>query len=233
MKRIILGYALIMMLAITTAGHAEVKAGAFSVTPFIGGYTFEGNEDLKNAPVYGLRGGYQYTNNCGVEAFFSYIKTEINSLAGSPDVKVYAYGIEGLYHFLPKSRLVPFLAVGVGGMSYDRSGGLGDRNKAMADYGAGVKFSLTDNLALRADVRHVIPFNDRYNDLLYTVGITFSPRSRSWSPRIPMATVSSMTSTGARERLPACRWTRMAARWIPTGTGYTTISISAPEPRPG
>jgi OOP family OmpA-OmpF porin len=174
MKRIILGYALIMMLAITTAGHAEVKAGAFSVTPFIGGYTFEGNEDLKNAPVYGLRGGYQYTNNCGVEAFFSYIKTEINSLAGSPDVKVYAYGIEGLYHFLPKSRLVPFLAVGVGGMSYDRSGGLGDRNKAMADYGAGVKFSLTDNLALRADVRHVIPFNDRYNDLLYTVGLHFS-----------------------------------------------------------
>jgi OOP family OmpA-OmpF porin len=174
MKRIVFGYAIIMMLAVTTVGHAEVKAGAFSVTPFIGGYTFEGNEDLKTAPVYGLRAGYQYTKNWGVEGFFSYIKTEDKSRAGNPGEKVYDYGIEGLYHFLPESRLVPFLAVGVGGMSYDRTGGLGDRNKLAVDYGAGLKFFLTENLALRADVRHVLPFNERYNDLLYTIGLHFS-----------------------------------------------------------
>jgi OOP family OmpA-OmpF porin len=174
MKRIVIGIVMVLMAAIVPAGHAEMKAGAYSLTPFIGGYTFEGNEDLKTSPVYGLRGGYQFTKNWGVEGFFSYIPTEIKSLAGNPDVKVYGYGIEGLYHFLPESRLVPFLAVGVGGMSYDRSGGLGDRNKLMVDYGAGLKFSLTDNVALRADVRHVLPFNDRYNDLLYTVGLNFS-----------------------------------------------------------
>jgi OOP family OmpA-OmpF porin len=163
-----------LLLATVAAGHAEVKAGSFSVTPFIGGYTFEGNEDLKTAPVFGLRGGYHFTQNLGLEGFFNYVPTENKSRAGNPDEKVYGYGIEGLYHFLPESRLVPFLAVGVGGMSYDRSGGLGDRNKLMVDYGAGLKFFLTDNLALRADVRHLLPFNDRYNDLLYTVGLNFS-----------------------------------------------------------
>ena len=175
MKRIILGYALIMMLAVTTAGHAEVKAGAFSVTPFIGGYTFEGNEDLKTAPVVGLRGGYHFTQNLGIEGFFNYVPTESKSLAGNPAVKLYGLGIEGLYHFMPESRLVPFLAVGVGGSRYSGSGGIGDRDRFTVDYGAGLKYFLTDNLALRADVRHVIlPLHDRYNELLYTVGLNFS-----------------------------------------------------------
>jgi OOP family OmpA-OmpF porin len=174
MKRIVIGIVMVLMVAIVPAGHAQVKAGSFSVTPFIGGYTFEGNEDLKTAPVFGLRGGYNFTQNVGIEGFFSYVPTEDKSRVENPDERVYGYGIEGLYHFLPERRLVPFLAVGVGGMSYDRTGGLGDRNKLMVDYGAGLKFFLTDNVALRADVRHVLPFNDRYNNLLYTVGLNFS-----------------------------------------------------------
>ncbi len=213
MKRIILGSVLIVMLALTTAGHAEVKAGSYSLTPFIGGYTFEGNEDLKTSPVYGLRGGYNFTKNWGVEGFFSYLKTENNAVAGNPDVKVFGYGVEGLYHFLPDSRLVPFLAVGVGGLSYDRSGGLGDRNKLAVDYGAGLKFSLTDYMALRADVRHVLPFNDRYNDLLYTVGLTFSwggdkkpavVATRAAEPAAPVAVVRDSDGDGVPDDLDKC-----------------------------
>jgi OmpA-OmpF porin, OOP family len=174
MKKIVMFIAILMLLATVTAGQAEVKAGAFSISPFIGGYTFEGNEDLKTAPVYGLRGGYNFTKNWGLEGFFNYVSTENQSLAGNPDVKLYGYGIEGLYHFMPEGRLVPFLAVGAGGTRYNGSGGVDDRNKFTVDYGAGLKYFLTDNVALRADVRHVLPFNDRYNDLLYTVGLHFS-----------------------------------------------------------
>jgi OOP family OmpA-OmpF porin len=82
--------------------------------------------------------------------------------------------VEALYHFMPEGKLVPFLAAGMGGVHYDGSRGLGDRNKFTVDYGAGLKYFLMDNVALRADVRHVLPFNDRYNDLLYTVGLAFS-----------------------------------------------------------
>ena len=100
--------------------------------------------------------------------------TESKSLAGNPDVKLYGYGIEALYHFLPGNRFVPFVAAGVGNTHYSGSGGIGDRNKLTVDYGAGLKFFLTENLALRADVRHVNPFNDHYNELLYTVGLNFA-----------------------------------------------------------
>ncbi len=175
MKKRAIFLAISLLLATVAAGHAEVKAGAFSVTPFIGGYTFEGNEDLKTAPVFGLRGGYYFTQNLGIEGFFHYVPTESESLPGNPSVKLYGFGIEGLYHFMPKSRLVPFLAVGVGGSRYSVSGPAKDRDRFTVDYGAGLKYYMMDNLALRADVRHVIlPLNDRYNELLYTVGIEFS-----------------------------------------------------------
>ncbi|MEK6655629.1 MAG: outer membrane beta-barrel domain-containing protein [Thermodesulfobacteriota bacterium] len=174
MRKIVMGIAMILLAAIAAAGHAEVREGAFSLTPFIGGYTFEGNEDLKTAPVLGLRGGYHFTKNLGLEGFFNYVPTEIKSLAGNPNVKLYGFGIEGLYHFMPESRLVPFLAVGVGGNRYSGSGGIQDRDRFTVDYGAGLKYFLTDKLALRADVRHVIlPLHDRYSELLYTVGINF------------------------------------------------------------
>jgi len=169
MKNRVIFLAISLLLATVAAGHAEVKAGAFSVTPFIGGYTFEGNEDLKTAPVYGIRGGYHFTQNLGLEGFFHYVRTESKSLAGT-DVNVAGYGIEALYHFFPGNRFVPFVAAGVGSTRYSAF----DRNKITVDYGAGLKFFLTDNLALRADVRHLLPFNDRYNDLLYTVGLNFS-----------------------------------------------------------
>jgi OmpA-OmpF porin, OOP family len=174
MKKIIMGVIMVLLAVTVTAGHAQVRAGSFSVTPFIGGYVFEGNEDLKNAPVFGLRGGYHFTKNLGVEGFFNYVPTEVKSVAGNPDMNLYGFGIEGLYHFMPDSRLVPFVALGLGGSRYDLSGGK-NRDRFTVDYGAGLKYFLTENLALRADVRHVIlPLHDRFNELLYTVGLQFT-----------------------------------------------------------
>ena len=174
MKNVILGIAVVLAVGIATTGHGQVKEGSFSVSPSIGGYVFEGNQDLKNKPAYGLRGGYNFTKNIGMEGFFNYIPTESKSIAGNPDVKVSGYGIEGLYHFMPESRLVPFVAAGIGAVHYSGSNGIGDRNKLAFDYGAGLKYFLTESFALRADVRHVLPFNDRYNDLLYTAGFSFA-----------------------------------------------------------
>ena len=174
MKKIVIGLLAVLAWMVVAAGHAEIRPGAASLTPFIGGYTFEGNQDLKTGLAYGIRAGYYFTQNWGLEAYLYHVPTQNDSLAGNPAVDLLGYGVEALYHFMPEGRLVPFLAAGMGGAHYDGSRGLGDRNKFTVDYGAGLKYFLTDNLALRADVRHVLPLNDRYNDLLYTVGFTFS-----------------------------------------------------------
>jgi OOP family OmpA-OmpF porin len=175
MKKIMMFVTMLLVTAAAAAAQAEVKAGAFSVTPFAGGYLFEGNQDLKHAPVFGLRGGYHFTKNWAVEGVFHYLRTEHEAMAGNPDVDVYGGAIEGLYHFMPDSRLVPFVALGAGGQLYRPTGNIKDRDRFTVDYGAGLKYFLTENLALRADVRHVLlPLHDEYNNLLYTVGLTFA-----------------------------------------------------------
>ena len=161
-----------MLMSVSFAAKAEVKEGAFSVTPFAGGYMFEGNEYLKTSYAVGLRAGYNLTENIGVEGYFNYIPTQVKDFDDA-DVKLYGYGAEVLWHFIPEGSLVPFVAIGMGGIQYTASDD-SSMNKFSVDYGAGLKYFVTDDIALRADVRHVIPLNDRYNDLLFTVGVTFS-----------------------------------------------------------
>ena len=196
MKKIGMLTVVILLMAFVTATQAEVKAGSFSFTPFAGYYVFEGNQDLKNSPIFGLRAGYNFTKNLGLEGYFSYLQTEIQDESQwKPWQDVYSYGIEGLYHFMPDGRIVPFIAIGLGGIHYSEGFNYtynsyygaepyGDRfesNKYSVDYGAGVKFFLTDNIALRADVRHVLPINSKWNnpdnvhnDFLATFGINFA-----------------------------------------------------------
>ena len=169
---------LIVMFA-SLAVQAEVNEDSFTVTPLAGGYFFEGNEARKDIIVIGLRAGYNITENIGFEGYLHYGKTEREDRLGEPWQKIGGYGFDGLYHFFPESKFVPFVAVGVGAIRY----GLGEGTRFSIDYGGGLKYFLPykiakvffmDDIALRADVRHVIPFNDRYNNLLCTFGIEFS-----------------------------------------------------------
>jgi len=63
---------LCIMAAPAVAGERE---GAFSISPFVGGYTFDGVQHLKTAPVYGLRLGYDLTKSWGMEAVGDYLST--------------------------------------------------------------------------------------------------------------------------------------------------------------
>ena len=156
-----------------SSSFAEIKVKTYSFTPFVGGYMFEGNEDLKNKPVYGFRLGYDFTKNWGVEGLFEFLKTEDDIPALTSKTNVFGYRLEALYNFMPESRWVPYLAVGAGGRSlgYDHSL-VNNRKQVVLDYGAGLKYFLYSNVALRGDVRHIITLNDRFNNLEYTLGAT-------------------------------------------------------------
>lgn len=174
MKKLRFLFVALVMMTVAATVHAEVKAGSFSITPFVGGYFFENNQDLKDSAIVGLRAGYNFTENLGLEAFASFLTTEINDVSSEPWMDVAGYGIEGLYHFFPDSRIVPFLALGIGGTHYNDTAVTSSEDKLTVDYGAGVKFFLTENIALRADVRHVMPLDNNYNDFLCMVGINFA-----------------------------------------------------------
>ncbi len=171
MKKTYFFLVIIMVIGLGTPARAQINPGAFTLSPFVGGFWFEGNQDLKNRPVYGLRAGYDFTKNWGAELVLDYVKTKYEP--ADSNAHVYNYRVEGLYHFMPESKWVPFLAVGVGGQSIDYRGGHSDRTRFTPVYGGGLKYFVTDWIALRGDVRHVLAMGSIYNDLEVTLGLTF------------------------------------------------------------
>lgn len=174
MKKIGVFIIAVMLTVVAVTARAEIQPGIYSLTPYVGYYKFEGNEGLKDTYCVGLRLSYNASENLGMESFFSLTPTQIDEADGD-NVRMWSYGIEGVYNFMPDKRLVPFVAVGISGIYYDTVGFTNDyTNKFAIEYGGGLKYFITDNVALRADVRHVIPVSETYNDFLFAFGVSYA-----------------------------------------------------------
>jgi OOP family OmpA-OmpF porin len=170
-SRIVVAVLFVSVLCFTAVNASgENRAGMFSLTPLIGGYVFDGAQDLDNAPVYGAGFGVNYTDTIGVESIFQFIDTESDRTG--EDVEGYIYRVDGLYHFMPEKRFVPYIAAGLGLISINGDQ-REDNTNGLFDYGAGIKYYLNESLALRGDVRHLLDFDGTNNNLLYTVGISY------------------------------------------------------------
>ena len=163
----------VAMLAIATPGFAENRAGALTLSPFAGGYRFDNAQRLEDSATYGMRTGYNFTENWSGEVTFGYVLAESKD-PNYPETDAYSYGLDALYHFNPGGNFVPFLAAGAGGTTLVRpANGLSDNSDLLFNYGLGVKYFVSESVALRGDVRHVVIPNDTINNIVYTAGVTF------------------------------------------------------------
>ena len=157
---------------------AAIRPYALTLSPFAGGYVFEGNQRLKERPVYGLAAGYNFGERWGVEGVASYVDGEASE-GPEDNVDIYSVSLDILYHLRPSRQFVPYLAAGLGGISV-HPGGDSDQD-GLFNYGLGFKYFLTDSFGLRADVRHILDINikdtdrkhDVFNNLSFTAGLTF------------------------------------------------------------
>jgi len=174
MRKVFCSLIVVGILAAAVNGFGEMRPGAYSISPYIGIYKFEGNLDLENGPTYGVRLGYDFTKRFGVELDLGYVDTKYTETAPDRYTDVYNYRLEALYHFFPEKKLVPFVVAGLGGqtMNYKNSAKANSTHFA-GDYGVGLKYFLTDNVALRTDLRHVLGFASIENNLEWTFGLTF------------------------------------------------------------
>lgn len=162
-----------MLLAVPVTGQAQIRDMSFSLSPMIGGYTFDGGQNLDTNLVYGIRAGYSITKNWGLEGIYDYARTDVKHDGGSVDF--YRYGVDVLYHFMPDSKLVPYLAAGAGGMHLNGPSAIDNShgNFATVNAGGGIKYFVSESVALRADVRDIVKFNDTQNNIEYMVGFVF------------------------------------------------------------
>src|SRR6266571_7177057 len=105
-------FVLTMLLYVSSAAVAEGnRSDVFTLSPLVGGYSFDGEQHLQTRPVYGIRGGYNFNRNFGAEALFDYVQS-VGTQPGVGDIHLYRYGADALWHFMPDSKLVPYLAGG-------------------------------------------------------------------------------------------------------------------------
>jgi OOP family OmpA-OmpF porin len=182
-KLLFLLVALLASFMLCSPATAENRAGAGSVTPFIGGYNFDSDEDLDKSILYGFRVGYNFTKNWTLEGVLTYADAngdrEYISIpqqgwvrGDSNDANMFGYKLEVLYNFLPDGMIVPFIAAGVGGryMDWDDRG---SENDLVLDYGVGLKIFFAEDWAVRADIRHLYLPDDSYNNVEYGIGLSY------------------------------------------------------------
>ena len=217
---------------------AEIKGGELTISPFVGGYTFDGIQHLDTSISGGLAVGYNLTKNWGVEGRFAY--TPLTSTIVKTEGNQYSVWGDVLYHFMPESRFVPFLALGGG---WTRTTDLfgPENDDATLAYGGGVKYFINDWIALRGDVRHLLTFHtsnfgatDNWSNFEYNVGLTFQfPLKKDATPT-KVAVAPAVREEKPREAKPA----PTPAASTPAGESSEVIlpgrlpSPSSPTPAP-
>ena len=177
-KTLLCSMMLLGLLGFSQNSQCAPKAGQFFVSPMFGGHVFEGNQDpfhddatLEHGITAGLGFGYQMTKSLGLELVANY--TDSASNPREYDLDAYPVRLDVFYNLTKDSAFVPYVAAGLGAMVWSQ---LYEDNDVdfMGNYGFGVKYFMTDDIALRADVRHLITNNEIQSNLLYTVGLVFS-----------------------------------------------------------
>ena len=176
---------LLVILSLMTAGTVDAgeRAGAVTLSPYVGGYTFDGAEGLKTRPVVGLRLGYDFSKNFGLEGTFGYVSTSFNRLVPGR-VTVFNYRLEGIYNFMPDRKVAPYLAIGCGGttleMPINAAIAHPHNHSPSVNAGGGIKWFLNENVAIRADYHQNFLIdtsvaNNQVQDFLenyeYTIGL--------------------------------------------------------------
>ena len=210
-------------LIMVTSAFAGVKEGAFTLSPFVGGYTFDGVQKLKTNVVGGLMAGYNITRHWELGGIFFYVPVDsLSSTTNSTD----AFGAGGdlIYNFMPDNRFVPYLTIGGGWMRINSNNGsvghlIAKNDDATVDYGLGFKYFLADSVALRADARHIFSFHggpnktDSYwQNYMYTLGMTFqfgggSPAPSAPPPAAPTSSLSVTPGSITRGESASLNWT--------------------------
>jgi len=214
----------LLLITLATPGFAENRSGAVTLSPFVGGYLLDHDQREENRPMFGLRAGYNFTRNLGAEAMFGYSLTETKPIYGSRETDLYRYGVDILYHFMPDNNFVPFIVVGGGGTNFNTPNTPSAKSHyaGLVNYGAGIKYFVADNVALRGDVRHAVLIHDTGdNNLEYSAGLTFQfGGAKKAVAAIPPAAISPAAicpETKAIENIPPAK-----------DTTAPTVTLTAP-----
>lgn len=148
----------------------------YEITPMAVGTYTEGTMDLeRNFASAGLSIGRNLENNMFDQVELGFIRSieDVNYDGNNNDTGITRiftnlikeYEFTGNYSF--------YSLIGVGYEIFDNEA-LGNEDSMFGNYGLGIKYKVDTDLAIKADVRHLIETDHGDNNLLYTIGLAFS-----------------------------------------------------------
>ena len=159
--------------ALASLAFAAPTAYNYEITPTIGGVLPEGNLDLKDQLTYGLRFGFNLDNNVFSQIELGYDRSSnVDYKAGRTDdtnFNRYYANLVKEYKMSAETALYALICLGYEDISNEQ---LDNKSGAFAQYGGGVKYWVTDNFALKAEVRHAVKFRENDNNMFYSLGFT-------------------------------------------------------------
>jgi outer membrane beta-barrel protein len=180
--------------------YAQVQPGTSEVHVYAGYLTGDDLTDtaisgrtpeLDDDITYGIRYGYNVTENWGLELSLGYTPTEATNLStANVDVDVTTLDLDAVYHFATGNRFVPYLLAGVGyasadldapinGLAGNQQVSIGDDSGFTLNAGVGAKYFATDRLLFWAEGRYryvdgiVDAFDDSLNTFEPSIGIGY------------------------------------------------------------
>lgn len=140
-----------------------------------GYYIFSQDEQtINSSAVAGMSLGFNLTEHLGLEGVAMYMPTTTDTTP-SIDISAVQLRLDFLYHFNPQGPFVPYLAIG-GGSNIITPENLASDTSFAGAYGVGVKYYLSDAVALRFDVRHILDYNSedltRSHDVVNNLAVT-------------------------------------------------------------
>ncbi|EAL1484551.1 fibronectin-binding outer membrane protein CadF [Campylobacter coli] len=159
-------------------GLASVLLGAdnnvkFEITPTLNYNYFEGNLDMDNRYAPGIRLGYHFDDfwldqlELGLEHYSDVKYT--NSILTTDITRTYLSAIKGI----DLGEKFYFYGLAGGGYEDFSKGAFDNKSGGFGHYGAGLKFRLSDSLALRLETRDQISFHNANHSWVSNLGISF------------------------------------------------------------
>jgi OOP family OmpA-OmpF porin len=175
------------MIAIVFMFYQTCQVNAFTLTPYFGGYRFEGNTNVGDTLLIGLGADFQLTDSFATdfiylkgEADLNYLNMNTQLCETIKNIDTHIFHMSGRYHLFTKANITPYVTTGLGIFSINSDYAEMFRDHPSRHYlfqfhyGGGMKYYLTKSLSIRGDLRHMISFDNMDNDLSATFGISYT-----------------------------------------------------------
>ena len=178
---------LIMLLYLPLFGFHSVRAQSFSITPFLGGYALEGNRNIGKSIIAGFGIHFSLTEKIKAELMYlrgdfdiNYYDTNVQTCVTRDGIDTNIVHIGGHYHLFQYNHWIPYVAAGLGVIHINSDYADNFRNhpdrhyQFQLNYGAGLKYSISEDISIRWDLRHLLTPEHMDNDISAIMGISYA-----------------------------------------------------------